>query len=90
MKADVRGVEKVIKALANRRRLLVVKYLHRKGKAAVGDIAEEIKLSFPSTSRHLSILYAADLLEREQTSTTINYSLIQPHHPALRVILSIL
>lgn len=90
MKIDIRGTEKVLKALANRRRLLIVRYLYQRGEAPAGSIAEELKLSFPATSRHLSILYAADLLEREQTSTTINYSLTQQLHPALKAILGIL
>ncbi len=31
----------------------------------MGEIANDIKLSFKSTSRHLSILSSADLLEKE-------------------------
>lgn len=90
MTVDIREMEKILKALANRRRLAIVKYLHRVKEANVGTIAGEIRLSFAATSRHLGILYVADLLEREQTSTSMNYSLAQPLHPALKVVLQIL
>ncbi len=83
-------VDRTLKALANKRRLAVVKYLHSKGQASVGVIAEEIKLSFKSTSHHLLILFAADLLEREQTNTTILYRLARPISPILKIVLSIL
>lgn len=67
--------EKILKALANRRRLEIVKYIKEKKEANVGDIAEHIKLSFKSTSRHLAILSGADLLEKEQRSLSVFYSL---------------
>ena len=48
------------KALANRRRLAILKYLKYHNKASVGDIAKEIKLRIKSTSKHLRILSAVD------------------------------
>lgn len=71
----MRQHEKILKALANRRRLEIIKYIKGKKEASVGDIAEHIKLSFKSTSRHLSILLGADLLEKEQRSLSVFYSL---------------
>lgn len=75
--------EKVLKALANRRRLAIVQFLHTKDHASVGDIAEHIRLSFAATSRHLRTLAAADLVENEQVNTTVNYFLPKNRHPAL-------
>ena len=83
-------IERVLKALANKRRLAIVKYLHKRERASVGAIAEEIKLSFKSTSHHLLLLSAADLLEREQTNTTVLYRLARPVPSVLKVVLSIL
>jgi len=40
-----------LKALANRRRILIVRYLRVVKEAVVGGIADKIKLSFKSTSR---------------------------------------
>jgi len=61
----MKDFEKVLKALANRRRLSITRCLKDKGEASVGEIAEEIRLSFRSTSRHLGVLAAADILEKE-------------------------
>ena len=67
--------EKILKALANRRRLEIVKYIKQKKEASVGNIAEHIKLSFKSTSRHLAVLAGADLVEKEQRNVSVFYSL---------------
>ncbi len=79
-----------MKALANRRRLVIVKLLEAKGSMSVGAIAQEIKLSFKATSAHLLLLYKAEFVEREQTSTTVLYSLTKPLPATLRVALTIL
>ena len=76
----VREVEKINKALANRRRLSILKYLRRVGHANVGDIAKEIALSFAATSRHLRILSLANVVESEQAGLTVGYYLKDPVH----------
>ena len=58
-------VERMCKALANKRRLAILRYL-KGGRASVTEIAKAIKLSFKATSRHLGILTAAAVLEKEQ------------------------
>lgn len=68
-------IERVLKALANRRRLAIVELLRKDGEKSVGEIADNIKLSFRATSKHLSILVNADILEKEQRSLQIFYSL---------------
>ena len=82
--------ERVLKALANRRRLSIVKFLHTKGPASVGDVAGHIRLSFAATSRHLRALAGADLVESEQVNTTVNYSLPNRRHPLLNTTLATL
>jgi DNA-binding transcriptional ArsR family regulator len=67
--------EKIFKALANKRRLAIIRYLKKRKNATVGSIAGEIKLSFKSTSKHLNILFAADILDREQKDLQKFYSL---------------
>lgn len=68
-------LEKILKALANRRRLLILKLIKSKKRATVSQISESIKLSFKSTSKHLAILYSAGFLEKEQISLNIYYSI---------------
>ena len=74
----MKATEKILKALANRRRLMILKLLDKTTKLAVGDIAKEIKLSFKATSKHLGLLRAADIIEREQVSSQMYYSLSRP------------
>jgi len=80
--------EKILKALANHRRLLILKFLKTGKGKSVGSIAQEIKLSFKATSKHLSILYAKNLVEREQTSLQMHYRLANPLPSLVRFVLS--
>ncbi|MDO8729206.1 MAG: metalloregulator ArsR/SmtB family transcription factor [bacterium] len=68
-------LEKMLKALANRRRLAIISLLRKRKESNVGNIAEAIHLSIKSTSRHLAILFGADILEREQRSSEVFYRL---------------
>ena len=67
-------LEKILKALANKRRLLILRLLKHRKSVSVGDIARHIKLSIKATSKHLSILYSAGIVEREQISLSVLYS----------------
>lgn len=68
-------MEKILKAVANRRRLAILNCLRGRKELSVGTIARQIKLSFRSTSKHLSILYASGLLDREQRNVSMFYKL---------------
>jgi ArsR family transcriptional regulator, virulence genes transcriptional regulator len=67
-------MEKILKAMANRRRMKILKIL-KKRRASVGEIAMEIKLSFKSTSRHLAILHSTDLVEKEQEGLVVYHKI---------------
>lgn len=86
--ADHKKLERVLKAAANRRRFLILAYLRKKGEAPVGNIAEHIHLSFKATSRHLAVLFAADLVDRTQRSSEVFYRLSDTAHPIAREILT--
>ncbi|MBI2592571.1 MAG: winged helix-turn-helix transcriptional regulator [Candidatus Colwellbacteria bacterium] len=86
----MKELERVLKALANRRRLAILKYLKQNREAAVGEIASEIKLSFKATSKHLRILDSLDIVERDQKSLQMFYRLAPNQKPAVRHILSLL
>jgi len=83
-------LEKVLKALANKRRVAILKYLKRVGTASVGEIADTIKLSFKATSKHLVILSNTDIVEKEQISLTMIYFLPKISHPMVAKLLSII
>ena len=71
----IKTLGRVLKAMANERRLAIIKLLDQKQPKTVGEIAEVISLSFPATSRHLSLLEKADILDKEQISTEVYYKL---------------
>jgi len=86
----MRELEKILKALANRRRLAILKYLKDHREASVGEMAGKIDLSFKSTSKHLAILLAVDILDREQRSQQMFYSFSSSLKPVVKQIISFL
>jgi DNA-binding transcriptional ArsR family regulator len=86
----MKETEKQLKALANRRRLAIVKYLNKAPKASVGEIAKEIRLSFKATSKHLGILRTSDIVEYEQVNLQMLYSLSRPVSGILKSVLDVL
>lgn len=85
-----RDLERIFKALANERRLTIVTVLKDKKELSVGEIASLIKLSFRATSRHLSVLYSADIVEKEQKSLQIFYRMAANPEGPIRQIISII
>lgn len=85
-----KDLERTMKALANRRRLAILRCLKKTKEASVGDIADKIHLSFKATSKHLGILYAAGIIERDQKSLQMFYRLARNVPPGARPILALL
>jgi DNA-binding transcriptional ArsR family regulator len=72
---EIKELEKIHKALANKRRLAVAQYLRNRKEANLGTIAEHLRLSYKATSRHLAVLVAADILEKEQRSSQMFFKI---------------
>jgi DNA-binding transcriptional ArsR family regulator len=83
-------IEKIFKVFANRRRIAILRFLQDGRAATVGEIAGKIGLSFTATSKHLNILFNADILEREQKSLQIFYSVAKQPNKAINGLLSLL
>ena len=90
MVTNERELEKHLKALANRRRLAILKHLKTHREAPVGEIADKINLSLKATSKHLGILRALDIVEKEQRSLQMFYRLAGTNSPAVKHIISLL
>jgi DNA-binding transcriptional ArsR family regulator len=80
----VKHLEKIFKALANRRRLAILKVLSRNKELSVAEIARRINLSFTSTSKHLRLLHQLDILDRRQESLVVYYRLANPLPPIIK------
>jgi DNA-binding transcriptional ArsR family regulator len=72
---EITQVEKILKALANRRRLKILKYLKGGKKASVTELSDHLKITLKATSKHLTVLKGVDLVESEQVSLAIFYCL---------------
>ena len=83
----MKNYERMLKAVANRRRLAILRYLGREKEARVGAIAGAIKLSFKATSRHLQQLAAADIVERRQHGLEMWYRIGKSPAPPVKAIL---
>lgn len=86
----MKELEKILKALANKRRLEIIKYLKNNREASVREISEAINLSFKATSKHLGILGTLDILEKDQKSLQVFYSLPTNPKPVVKFIISLL
>jgi len=87
MKLDINNSERILKVLANRRRLKIIDYIIKKKESSVSGIASEIKLSLKATSKHMHILFTAGILERDQKGLEVYYRLAKNQNPLMRQIL---
>ena len=70
-----KGTIKILKSLANPRRLQIVLLLKKQRNLNVAAVAERLDLSFRSTSKHLLNLEGAGLIERKHQSREVFYLL---------------
>jgi DNA-binding transcriptional ArsR family regulator len=80
--------EKILKALANRRRLAILCHLKRAHKDRVGAIAGVMHLSLTATSRHLNMLERAGILEKEQCGLEVFYSISESIKPFVKYLIA--
>ncbi len=71
----MKHLEKTFKAFGNITRLKIISLLKKKKTASVGQISEGVKCSYKAASKHLSILFRVDLVDREQRGYEMHYRL---------------
>jgi DNA-binding transcriptional ArsR family regulator len=86
---DFKKLEKMLKAVANRRRVAILACLKKEKEMKVGNIAEQIHLSFNATSKHLGVLFAANLVDRDQHSLEMWYRLAPSQHILIDTLLKL-
>ena len=69
------ALTKSLKAVANERRVSILKMLFKEGEMNVSQSSQRINLSFKSTSRHLLRLEDVGLVKRRQDSLWVYYSI---------------
>jgi|GEM_PF-657987 len=72
---NLRQTERVLRALANQRRLSILELLADTKAYTVGDIAARTHIPFMSTSQHLQVLETNGVLERRRDYNNMYYQL---------------
>jgi DNA-binding transcriptional ArsR family regulator len=88
MAVAINELEKILKSLANRRRLTLLAYLKHEQKMTVGNLAQKIQLSFQATSRHLTTLDRTGILEKDQRGLEVFYRLAGSARPFMEKLLT--
>jgi DNA-binding transcriptional ArsR family regulator len=86
MAAAADGASELLRALANRHRLMIVCQLID-GERSVGDLAEALGIRDSTVSQHLAVLRKDGIVGTRRDGQTIFYSV---HNPAAREILEAL
>lgn len=68
---------KILKALANEKRLEILKLLEKSPGLSLVEIAEKINLHFKSTSKHLQRLAEADLVKSNRDGVWVRFGLTE-------------
>ncbi|MDP7069104.1 MAG: metalloregulator ArsR/SmtB family transcription factor [Candidatus Peribacteraceae bacterium] len=90
MGINIRNTEQKLKAIANARRLVILREMKAKNSMTVTDIAEAIKLDLAPTSFHLRILKAAGIIEYKRRGRFITYRLSLKQEEPIKKIISML
>ena len=72
---NLKNIEKIIKALADKNRLRMVYLLNEKKDLCVCEITDIIGLSQPTISSHLRLLENAGLVESDKDGLWVNYNI---------------
>jgi len=69
----MKKIVKILKALANEKRLEILNLLSRNPGLSLAEISQEIDLHFKSTSKHLQRLTEARLLQRKKSGLFVRF-----------------
>ena len=78
---------RLLKLLANEKRLVILCFLATRGEMPVGALAEALNLSQSALSQHLAKLRRDGLVQFRRESQTLNYRLADPRAVRVLVVL---
>jgi DNA-binding transcriptional ArsR family regulator len=74
-KLDTRWVERVIKGVANHRRIQILELLGRSPELSVEEISEATKIGYPTASSHIAKLTIAGLVIKRNEGQAVRHKL---------------
>ena len=86
----MKKLEKITKAFGNISRLKILQFLKKRKEASVTTISGGTKCSYKATSKHLSILFRVDIVDREQRGYEMQYRLSETLDPAAKMLITFL
>ncbi len=72
--SEVNDLVRLFKAVANKRRVEILRLLLDEGEKNVSEVSQRLKISFVSASRHLLQLERVNLLKNRQENLWVYYS----------------
>lgn len=87
---NIRILERQMKALAGRKRLLILAYLKKHKVATVGDLARELKSEIFAISQHLRILRTSEIVYDNRLGRSVAYRLCKEQPEPVKKVLSML
>ncbi|MBU0457914.1 metalloregulator ArsR/SmtB family transcription factor [Patescibacteria group bacterium] len=85
---DVQKLERQLKAMANERRLLIIKELKKKSNMSVSELADALGTSIFPMSQHLRILRAAEIVIYKRRGRHVTYRLLLPQQQPIKQIIA--
>ena len=85
----MKKLSRLLKALGNERRLLILRYIKKNKTASVSEISDRIGISLKATSKHLTVLKAVNLVESRQVSVNAIYSMSPNLQSEARIVLAL-
>ncbi len=70
-----REIERIIKGVANHRRIEILVLLEKKPELAVFDIADELHINFKTASSHIGKLALAGLIMKRNDGSAVRHAL---------------
>lgn len=86
----MQNLELQLRAVASGRRIAILKHLKARGQDSVSGIARAIHLSFKATSKHLNLLAAARVVQRDPRRLYVLYRLAENHHVLINHLIKLL
>ena len=87
---DIKETEKEFEIFANKHRLAILSLLKAKRSRSVGQIADHLKISFKTASRHLLYLAKKGILKRHYDGSFVLYKISNNLSKLARIVISYL
>jgi len=75
MKKDYRKLERIIKGVANHRRIQILELLEKQPELSLHEISEILKINLKTASEHVRRLSIAGLVMKRYAGTTVRHKL---------------